>query len=398
MKRFEFKAYDATGGFLSTIKDVVDEPRFTSYINSGLGELTFRLPSSVFEFEESTIIAQNNMIKVECHDTDGSVDLYSGYISKYTPTLNKGKQFVDVTCLGYVTQMERFMAEDASGNTTLTYNSYDPTDILKDVLDKFTAAGGTPDYDGSSTQDTSTTVSYEFNTYTVKEALDKVVGLSPAGWYYYVGADNIVHFKGKSATADHQLVLGKDIMIIVPEKSVENMTNRVYFTGGDVSGAPLYKKYSRASSISEYGLYAKKVVDTRVTDETTMDIMADSLLDGFDTPETRTTLVVRDNNPDDGRGYDIESIKPGDTVQVLGYTDLNTNLWDLAVWDSDKWDYNLTQVTSTVQQIVKVHYEPNKVTLEISSRLPNISHRVEDIKRNFDQYVTSENPAAPTED
>lgn len=396
MKRYVFKAYDATGGFLSTIPDVVDDPKFTSYINSGLGEMTFRLPRSVFDFNEGTIIAQNNEITIDCHDVDGSVRIYSGYISKYAPTLNKGEEFVQVTCLGYSSQLERYMHEDASGNTTLNYLSEDPTDILKDVLDKYVTAGGKVDYDATSTDDTGTTVTYEMNTYTVKESLDKVNELSPNGWYYFVGADNIVQFHAKGTTADHTLVLGKDVQTIIPEKSLEGMTNKIYFTGGeDATGGTIYKRYERSSSISNYGLYAKKVVDTRVTDITTMDIMAGASLDRGDTPETRTTLVIRDNNTTDGRGYDIESIQPGETLKLLGYTQQNTNLWNTAIWDVDKWDYDLTQVSSTVQQIMKVTYEPTKLTLELSSKLPDISHRVEDIRRNQLRITTNENPTNP---
>lgn len=399
MKRFIFKAYDSTGGFISTIPDVVDKPQFTSYINGGLGDMTFTLPRTVFQFEEATVVAQNNQIKVVAFDGDatGGTTIYNGYISKYAPTLQEGKEYVVVTCLGYISEGQRFMAEDASGNTTLPYNSYDPTNILKDILDKFTAAGGHADYTGSSTALTGTTVSYEFNTYTVKECLDKIVELAPNGWFYFVDSSNTVHFKGKDATANHTFVLGKDIISIIPEKSGENMVNRIYFTGGDVSGVPVYKKYERASSISTYGLHAQKHVDSRVTDTSTMDIIADSVLDRGETPETRTTLVIRDNNGfNDGRGYDIESIKPGDTCKVIGYGSKSTNLWDIAVWDTDKWDYDLSSVSSTVQQIMKVSYESNKVILEISSKLPDISHRIEDIKRNVDQIHIDENPTAPT--
>lgn len=398
MKRFIFKAYDPTGGFISTIPDVIDEPRFTSYINGGLGDLTFKLPRSVFQYEEGTVIAQNNQVKIECFDTDAptGTSIYNGYISKYAPTLDQGKQYILVTCLGYISETQRFMAEDASGNTTLTYNSYDPTNILKDILDKFTAAGGHPDYTVSSAADTGTTVSYEFNTYTFKECLDKVIELAPNGWYYFVDSANTVHFKAKDVTANHTFVLGKDVITIIPEKSAENMVNRVYFTGGDVSGTTMYKKYDRSGSISTYGLHAQKYVDSRVTDETTMDIMAGAILDRGDSPETRTTLVIRDNGGDDGRGYDIESIRPGQTCKVIGYDSQAMNLWDTAIWDSDKWDYDITQVSSTVQQIMKVSYEPNKVTLEISSKLPDISHRIEDIKRNLDRVYTDSNPSSPT--
>lgn len=396
-KRFLYKVYSSTGTFLKTLNDVVDDPRFTMYINSGIGDLTFKLPRKIDNFDEASSIAQNNRVDVVVYDTEAPTGLvvYSGYISKYTPTLNKGKEYIVVTCLGFITQTERFMAEDASGNTTLTYNSYDPTDILKDVLDKFTAAGGTPDYDGSSTADTSTTVSYEFNTYTVKEVLDKVIELAPNGWYYFVDAENIVTFKGKSATADHTFVLGKDVDTLIPEKSVENMVNRIYFTGGDVSGTPLFKKYERASSIANYGLYAKKIVDGSVTNAGTADIIAGAVLDRSDAPEVRTILVIRDSNAGLG-GYDIESIKPGDTCKIVGFKTQDTSQWDLAVWDTDKWDYDITEVSSTVQQIMKVSYEPHQVTLEISSRLPNISKRVEDIKRNLDRIYTDQNPSAPT--
>jgi hypothetical protein len=398
MKRYLFKAYDSGGVFLSIIADVSDIPRFTSYINSGLGDLTFKLPRSIFQYEEGTIIKLNNRIKVICFDDDSpqGTTIYSGYISKYAPTLDKGKEYITVTCLGFVSELERFMLEDGSGNTTLTYNSYDPADILKDILDKHTASGGSVDYSGSSVQDTGTVVSYEMNTYTVKEALDKVIELAPNGWYYFLDSDNIVNFKGKDATAQHTFTLGKDVISIVAEKSVENMSNRIYFTGGDVSGTVLYKKYERASSISENGLFVQKYTDSRVTDESTADIIAGAILDRGDAPETRTTLVIRDNGGGDDKGYDIESIKPGDTCKIIGYDNKIVNLWDVAMWGVDKWDYDITQVSSTVQQIMKVSYEPNKVTLEISSKLPNISHRVEDIKRNLDRLQTNANPAAPT--
>jgi len=397
MKKFIYKIYDSDG-FVSTIKEVSDEPKFTSYINSGLGELTIKLPRSVFQFEEGTVIAQNNQLKVICFDTDApnGTTIYNGYISKYAPTLNRGKEFVTVTCLGYITETARFMAEDASGNTTLTYNSYDPTNILKDIVDKYSTAGGTLDYTVTSTDDTSTTVSYEVNTYTVKEALDKVVELSPVGWYYYADENDVINFKSEDTTANHTFTLGKDVVTIIPEKSTEEMVNRIYFTGGDVSGTTFYKKYERSGSISTYGLYSEKYIDARVTDESTADIIAGAILDRNDSPETRTTLIIRDNNNGDGRGYDIESIKPGDTCKVIGYTEKETNLWDEGVWDTDKWDYDITKVSSTVQQIMKVSYSPNQITLEISSKLPNISHRVEDIKRNLDKTQTNNNPSAPT--
>ncbi|MHC1728059.1 MAG: hypothetical protein AB9866_18995 [Syntrophobacteraceae bacterium] len=543
-KRYEYKIYEPDGTYITTITDVVDRPQFTSYINSGLGEMTIRLPRSIFSFDETVSIAQNNQVKVVCYDdNETEMVIYNGYISKYAPVLDKGKEYVTVTCLSYVTELERFMFEDASGNTTLAYNSVDPSNILIDVLDKFSVAGGHSNYLTSTDQSlgdtsnswnfasdywvaqpftptephlfkvglqlkklgsptgnltielqtdssgspsgtvlatatidvatlttdfveylfsfpctltpgtqyfvclkgqsawgstntvytgyligngfaamkfgpgnfstsltsvqislktyytsvdlTDTVVTYEFNTYTVKEALDKIVELAPSGFYYFLDAENVVNFKPKSSTADHVFVLGRDVISIIPEKSVENLCNRLYFTGGEVAGVPLFKKYDRSSSIATYGLYAQKMIDSRVTDETTMDIIAGAYLDRLDAPETRTTVEIR-NLGIDGRGYDIESIKPGQTCKIIGYDSKASNLWDQAIWDSDKWNYDITAVSSTTQQIMKVSYQPHKVILEISSTIPNISHRVDDIKRNLTKLQTADNPSAPT--
>jgi len=402
MKKFVYKIYDESGNFLEKYNDIVEVPAFSSFMNSGIGELPLKIPKSVFNFGEGTTIAHNNELIIECFDkehlyTTTGKRVYSGYLSKYAPTIDQnGSEFIMVTFLGYITQTERFMAEDASGNTTLSYLSQDPSNILKDIIDKYVLAGGKINYSISSVALTGTTVSYTFNTNTVKECLDKIVELSPEGWYYYVDADNIIHFKNRSVTADHTFILGKEVQIIVPEKSVESMTNRVYFTGGDVSGVQFYKKYERNGSISTYGLYAKKYVDGRVTDETTADLMANSILDRGESPETRTTMMILDDNGYDDKGYNIENINVGDTIKVEGYGQQTDQLWDSLIWDAGFWDYDLASISSLVQQIVKVDYATDKVTLEISSKLPNISKRVEDIKRNLDIILTNGNPTAPT--
>ena len=104
-----------------------------------------------------------------------------------------------------------------------------------------------------------------------------------------------------------------------------------------------FKKYERSSSITNYGLYSKKIIDGSVTNEDTADIIAGSILDRADAPEVRTILVIKDSNSGFG-GYDIESIKPGDTCKIIGFKSQDTSIWDLAVWDTDKWDYDLSLI------------------------------------------------------
>ena len=299
-----------------------------------------------------------------------------------------------------------FTTDVFGGETEISYYQMSPSDILKDILNKFTALGGTPFYDSTSIDDTGTTVTYSMNTLTVAEALRKCVELSPAGWYYFVDAENIVKFKDNETDADHLIVMQKDVISIQQEKSTEHMINRIYFTGGEVGGSKMYRKYSRSSSINTYGLYAMKKVDTRITLASTMDTIAGAILDRADSPEVRTLMVLKDNNAyyqgafsvgfGSSYGMDIEKIHPGDTIKTIGFDSKLTNKWDEAIWDTDVWDYERSEVLSIVQQIRKVSYKPESIEIEISTRLPDVARSVKILEERVTKQNTNENPSTPT--
>ena len=396
-KRFLWKIYDSDGNFITTWTDVITIPAFTWEINGGFSELVVKLARGVFAFGEGEDVDFGNQLKLYVFDRDtgaNGVLIYSGFISRYEPNLEGSKETMMVTFLGYYTETNLFMLENGSGDTELDYFSQGPEDIIKGVLDIFTAAGGKVDYDGGSIEDPTTTVSYTFNTNSVQEAIQKCLELSPEGWYFRIDADDILYYKEKSVAADHKLHLGRHFINYRQEKRTENIINKIYFTGG---GDPkFYKKYEAGGSIESYGLHIKKMVDERVIVETTADTMAGRVLDEFSNPEIRITLDVIDNNGVEGDiGYNIESIKPGQTVKILGATIKGYNLWDVMQWDVDAWDYDITNSAATVLQIMKVHYNPGYARLEISNRQPDITKRIEDISRNLKNAQTVNNPTTP---
>lgn len=397
-KAYLWKIYDSAGNFITTWKDVISNPEFSWEINGGFSELVVDLARSVFSFGENSDVDYGNQLKLYVFDRDSGENgtlIYSGFISRYEPVMEGSKESVRITFLGYWSETNMYMLENGSGDTQLAYNSNGPEDILKAVLDIFVAAGGKVDYDGSSVDDPTTTVSYTFNTNTVQEALLKVLELSPDGWYFRIGADDILHYREKSATPDHTFHMGRSFINYRQEKRTENLVNKVYFSGG---GSPkLYKVYEAASSISAYGLHIKKIVDERVSVEATADTIADRILTELSDPEIRITIDILDNNGEKtDRGYDIESIKPGDTCKILGATDKGYNLWDNIQWDVDAWDYDITNAAATTLQIMKITYYPNYARLEISNRQPDITKRIEDINRNLTNAQTADNPETPT--
>lgn len=291
-----------------------------------------------------------------------------------------------------IMEMEMFegVAFSRNGATSIKYLSQDPSNILKDILDKFTAMGGLLDYDTGTVDLTGTTVSYQFNTAMVQEALQKIVELAPEDWYFRIGADNKVYFKPKSSSVDHKFYIGRNVKYYKQEKRLENIVNYIYFKGKD-----FFKRYSNTSSEGVYGRYAKKMVDERVTKVATADTMANTILDRMATPEIRITIDVVDSNNTEGKGYDIESIKVGDTCKIFNATTKGENLWDSMMWDVDSWDYDVTNTAGIALQIQKVEYHPDFVRLEISNRQPDIAKRIEDINRNLVDSQTADNQVIP---
>jgi len=412
MKRFKYDVYENDGSYITTWDDIVSEPSFTASVNSGLSEMKVLLARNADDFGESDDVNFNNQVIVKCFDTntnDGDT-IFNGWISGYTPVLKQDKEYLEINLMGYVQELSGVELLDnglgindtpTAGNTTITYTNQEPGDIIKDIIDKYndlTGVFGKINYDGSSIGDTAVTISYEFKTVYVLDAINKVVSMCPADWYWYLDADNIIHLKQYSATPDHTFYVGKDINEIQPYKRIENIKNVAYVIGKETAGVNLFRKYERAESISEYGRKAIFITDNRLVDVNTVDQFADASLDSNDSPEVRTQAVIVDDNNEQGLGYDIEKIKPGDVANILNFLSKKTyTLWGQALWNVDVWGYDISNVTATNINIVKVNYKTDVVAIELSSKLPLIGNSINELRRRLENVSTENNPAAPVE-
>lgn len=398
-KQYYYKIY-SSGEFVTTwIDDVISKPEFRYSINGGVGELVIKLARSFSSFGENEDVKLNNLVHLYCHDKDNpdGILLYKGRISGYRPILREREEYLEVTVLGLVEELSRFMLRGSGGETTITYTNKDPGYIIKDILSKYRADGGIINYDDTTISLTGTTVSYTFNTHTVRDAIDKVVDLSPAGWFWRVDSNGYLYFQDKSTTADHKFTIGREIKEMSPWRKTEGIYNRVYFMGG---GDPqLYLVASRTSSIADYGLSVYKMIDQRVTSQATAEIMISRFLDERESPEIRTVLTIIDNNGvNNEKGYDIESIKPGDTLQIINlqFGSKSYSYWDSAIFDVDVWDYTLAFAAASVIQIMAVNYTDQVVTVEASSKLPDMARRIEEVNELGESIIEINNPSTPT--
>lgn len=398
IKHYIYRIFDE-GTYIETwTKEVLSEPTFRSTINGGSGQLMIELGRPFDDFGEDFDVKLNN--RVECwvvdRDAPNGLLLYTGYISAYRPIVRGVTEKVEITVLGYIAEFQRIILRDSSGNTTLAYNSYDPAAILRDVIDKLRVLGCSIMYTSTSIQNTNTSVTYEFNTNTGKEALDKIVELCPEGWYWRVDSDGIIYLRNKNIEADHIFSLGLQVEELETLRRIEDVTNRVFFVG---AGDPaLFKLYENSGSVDSYGPYEKKIVDQRVSVAATASTIASRQINQLKDPEIRSTFTIIDNNGPRSRGYDIESVKPGQTLKVknLNAEVASVTLWDVGIWDTDVWDQTLATSAADVIQILSVDYRADSIVIEASSRLPQIAKRIEDIQRNLEVTQMLQNPAAPT--
>lgn len=403
-KRFEYRVYNPNGTFVTAwTSEVLTDPRFRAVINGGPGEMVVRLARSFDDFGEDVDVKLFNRVKVVCFDRDAPTGalIYSGVITGYRPILDGAKEYVEITLLHTISEFSHIVLRNAAGETTISQSSLDPSQIFKNIIDYYRADQGFINYTPTSIDTTATTTSYTFSVYTIKEALDKAIELCPYDWYWRVDSDNILYLRRSNLNlADHSFIIGKHVAQMETWRRGEDIVNRIYFVGGDTGGGvPFYKLYQNSASISSYGIHAIKFVDQRVTLDTTATVMASRLLNTKKDPEIRTTITIVDNNGQNPEvGYDIESIKPGMTMKIRGLKQgvKTVSYWDQMIWDQDVWDQTLAYSAADVIQIQSIDYSPNFITIEASSRLPEISKRIEDIQRNLEKTQTLDVPSSPS--
>lgn len=398
LKHYIYRVFDNNRYVATWTKDVISEPSFKTTINGGPSQMVIMLGRTFDDFGEDVDVKLNN--KVECWvvntDYPNGLLLYAGYISGYKPIIDRVKESVEVTVLGYVGELQRMVLRDGSGNTKITYNSFDPSNILKSAIDLYRAVGGNIRYTSTSIAPTNTVVSYTFNANTVKEVLDKIIELCPVGWYWRIDPDNTIYLQPQNVLSDHSFTLGLEIEKLSTYRRIEDLTNRVLFVG---AGDPaLFLKFENTSSIATYGLYEKKIVDQRVSSSATAAIISQREIDSKKDPEIRSVFQIMSDDGPGPYGYDIESVKPGQTLKVrnLRTGQKAQSLWDQSLWDVDVWDQTISTSAADVIQILSVDYKPDSIVVEASSRLPQIAKRIEDIQRNLEVSQMVNNPNAPS--
>lgn len=381
-KRYLFKVFDKDGNYLSTWDDATFS-NFRKQINGGLGELVLKTAKK-FDHYDISLSMPHNIVEVWVSDVDSPEQkIYSGFIEERDRWAESANQGIDIICKGFLSLYDELSYKSAA-QVVLKKNSLDPSAMLKDVVDRVRAEYADDplamklNYSASSVDNTGTTASYSFNASMALEALMKIKELAPSNWYFYAGADNIIKFKQKPASAAHQFTLGRDIQKIRNNESIRGVKNQLLFWNGraSVDAQAISKLYSNAASKDAYGYRFHKETDGRVTDVATANNWGTTYINSNKDMRIKITLIIIDNNIDPIKGYDIESIEPGDSCKILN------------IPESVAGSFGSNLMITTID------YYPSYAVLEIETSKDSLEREFAKLKRDLEkqQYDSDQQP------
>lgn len=357
-KKFNVKFYQKDGTLIDTVDPSIlaSAPTFSGAINAGLGQCTlkFNLPFDDFASHVDFI---DHMTFCEIFEVDednlGGRLIFTGYTPRFNPRLSGDEDFVQVILLGLGSLLSDSIF-GTSPNYTEDYSSTgaDPATIATDIIDNINTQLGHAwiNYSTSGGDQTvftvGTSVKYIFDKLSHGDALNELVKLTGGDWFWHVDGQGYFWFKEKPSTATHTFQIGLDVLDLDIDSSVEDLKNRVVLFWDD----PTPTVDTDSASITAYGERAIIIEDSQIKDSTSATQRVASELAKRKDPKFQTTMIVTSE-------YDIESIRCGDTCEILGLKEgsdvMGDNMQIVAIkYNIDKMTLQLDEVRSFSDSVV----------------------------------------------
>ncbi len=390
-KQILIKASQSDGTFIRTLTEA-NLRSFTKNINGGLGECIIDFGVK-FDYAQPELVLGNH-IDILVGDTESIADtnesyrrIYSGYISLIEPFVEEREKVV-IHCLGHYTKLNLDILK--SGLTT-TMNTNATTGVgtgavaasdiglvMRGIIDRYVAETTNPqlNYTPGSIPDISTNMQFSFEQQTYREAMDKVRAVAPADYYFYVDEDGEVTFRAKSTSADHNFTFGRDMSLVRVSRSMEKIRNVILIWDGQPAG--IYRAYEDADSIVTYGRRIERLNDFGIQVEATADEIGTAFILENKDPDIKVIVEILDSNNENGLGFDIEDINPGNTCSFFNF---NAD-------QSDIFRENML--------ITKVTYTPEKAIVTVERFRSSVVDLLERSDRGLGKLFTNGTPAAYT--
>lgn len=386
-RKLIYKVYQENGTFIETLDDVVSDFTITKQINGGDSEFEFELDRKIDDFDEGTSIEFNNRVKVYLQDSfnqNGDKLIAYGYIVSYRPYMNGKKEGLVVTCLSAISKLSndfyRTGTASAASDLGVELSSVRADEMMEAIIthyrstetnsmlsSDFSNSDSTPDNTGGA-------ITFDHRFFNMKhlDALREASKFLPKNktggyWFYWrISTDGKLYVKNISSSADHTFIISKHIKNISGEKSIEGIINRVYFWNEKGTVDPDYLKLTGDDSTSQtnYDIIADYITDSKITNPNAAGLLVDSKV--YDNKDPRVNIEITLNGE-----YDLSSISPGDTCQILN---LKNNPYKIG--------------SDTVLVIHSISYNVDTAVLKLASAADNFEDIVEEERQRLDKELT----------
>jgi len=264
-------------------------------------------------------------IQIRIQNGSTSKLVYRGYIANITPTLKENQDIV-LDVRGYFDLFKKIIVHTA-GNTK-TYTSQEISIIVKDIIDTFVVPNSPITKDiyridaGTFTPD-----SIKFLD-TVENALRTLSELT--GNIEYGVDENLEFFWNiESTTIRKKFFVGNNISILERRVNWDELVNKLYLVGGEVTGVKYKRTAENTDSQSQYYLSEQIINNSSITTDTVADQYLGAILTEKSNPQfniraqiKNTALRLEDTVPIGlvqfyDANYDRDS--PGDLIgDIIG--------------------------------------------------------------------------------
>lgn len=333
-KRYEYIVTTIAGGSVTRLaaSKVRNEPSFSSNINWGQGQLSVEVD---LEVDDSTISIGNiiELVKFDSTDT-GGLSVFKGIIEQIDRVAEEEEQYITYHAFGLNYILNKIVFEDG-GSPTFS-KSEDPKTTIDTMV---TYLNTHYNLFSANTSTYGTTLNTDFDEDSCINVIKDFV--QRTNFYYYIDQAGQITYADKPGSATHNLTFGKHIDSIVVKEDAKDLVNDydLTYSSGSVTA-------DDSTSISSYGRREKYESKTAITNTSSAQDAADNYIAQNKNPKKQVVIVVNS-------AYNLESLKPWETVQVLsfGYSITNLQIFKVA-YNVDKVTLHLEQVKTLWTEII----------------------------------------------
>ncbi len=274
---FQVEYRNKAGSFKQYLTPWVNKLSWEWNRRGGCGrcQITLKMP-----YRKITFSAMDD-IQIRLKDSATSTKLvYRGYVASATPTLkSNAADEIRLEVYGYFNLLKHIVVHDGGGEKTYT------SDPVSDIVDDFADTFITPNTD--ITKGTIDTAGFTADSLKFKGAVAECLRTCAdieGGVEYGVDEDLVFFWRDENASVTNKFIVGNNISQFNRTVDWTRLINYIYFEGGETGGAIYTTTATNSTSITNYFLSEKILVNTAITTSSVSAQYLSAYLSQYDSP------------------------------------------------------------------------------------------------------------------